>query len=44
MKKIKHNEQTSTIFFDSNQEFENFKENLAKKGFIKFDPENEIEN
>ena len=39
MKIVKHNEGTSTIFFDNDKEINEYKENLKKQGFVKFDPE-----
>lgn len=42
MKTVKETEDTSTIFFDSNEEIEKFKESLKEKGFIKFDPNKKL--
>lgn len=39
MKVVKHNEYTSTIFFDNEKEINEYKENLKKQGFVKYDPE-----
>lgn len=39
MKKVKHSETTSTIFFENNEEMENFKKELLKQGGIKFNPD-----
>ena len=39
MKVENHNEGTSTIFFDNDEEINEYKENLKKQGFVKFDPE-----
>jgi hypothetical protein len=41
MRTEKHNETTSTIFFDNNEEMNKYKENLKKQGFVKFDPNQE---
>ena len=38
MKKIKHTETTSTIFFDNDEEMDDFKKKLMKQGGFKFDP------
>lgn len=38
----KHNEETSTIFFENDDEMREFKEKMKKQGFVKFDP-NQIE-
>lgn len=40
MKVEKHNEETSTIFFDNDEEMENFKDKLKEQGFVKFEPNN----
>lgn len=34
----KHNEDTSTIFFENDDEMREFKEKMKKQGFVKFDP------
>ena len=39
MKIEKHNEEMSTIFFDNDEEMTEYKNNLKKQGFVKFDPE-----
>ena len=39
MKVEKHNDDTSTIFFDNDEEINEYKENLKKQGFVKFDLE-----
>lgn len=39
MKVVKHNEYTSTIFFDNEKEINEYKEKLKKQGFVKYDPE-----
>lgn len=38
MKKVKHTDETSTIFFESDEEMNKYKDELVQKGFIKFDP------
>lgn len=38
MKIEKHNQHTSTIFFENNQEFEEYRNGLKDKGFTKFKP------
>lgn len=38
MKIEKHNEETSTIFFDNDEEMNEYKNDLKKQGFKKFDP------
>ena len=38
MKKVEHDKQTSTIFFENDKEMAMFKEDLLKKGGIKYDP------
>ena len=39
MKVVKHNEYTSTIFFDNEKEINEYKEKLKKQGFVKYVPE-----
>ena len=39
MKVVKHNEYTSTIFFNNNKEINEYIKKLKKQGFVKFDPE-----
>jgi hypothetical protein len=39
MRVVKHNEYTSTIFFNNNKEINEYKEKLKKQGFVKFDSE-----
>lgn len=39
MKIEKHNEEMSTIFFDNDEEMTEYKNDLKKQGFVKFDPE-----
>ena len=39
MQVVKHNEYTSTIFFDNEKEINEYKEKLKKQGFVKYDPE-----
>ena len=39
MKVVKHNEYTSTIFYDNEKEINEYKEKLKKQGFVKYDPE-----
>jgi hypothetical protein len=38
MKKIKHTETTSTIFFDNDEEMDNFKKKMIEQGGFKFNP------
>lgn len=42
MKIVKHNEITSTVFFDSIEERNKDIESLREQGFVRFDPETEI--
>lgn len=42
MKVEKHDEDTSTIFFDNDEEMNKYKDNLKNQGFVKFEPNNSI--
>lgn len=39
MRVVKHNEYTSTTFFNNSKEINEYKKKLKKQGFVKFDPE-----